>query len=134
MERVTGLCFFGPAPRSFIQVDQVLAMVRAATGWDVSLEDLVRMGERATNLARVFNARQGFTRRDDTLPERLFTPLEGGALAGVAIPRAEFAETMQALYEVKGWDPATAMPTPARLAELGLAWAADLLPGAAAGS
>ena len=33
--RSLGLCFFGPAPRSFIQVDDVVAAVRAATGWDV---------------------------------------------------------------------------------------------------
>ena len=34
-EKVLGLCFFGPAPRSFIQVEDVVAAVRAATGWDV---------------------------------------------------------------------------------------------------
>ena len=35
---------------------------------------------------------------------------------------------MTALYKLKGWDPVTAAPTRARLAELGIAWAADLVP------
>ena len=126
-EKTIGLCFFGPAPRSFIPVEDVLTAVRAASGWDVGIEDLLRIGERATNLARLFNVREGFTRRDDTLPERLFQPLENGALAGVAIPREDFDRAMTALYELKGWDPVTAAPTRARLAELGIEWAADLV-------
>ncbi|HEX7593476.1 MAG TPA: aldehyde ferredoxin oxidoreductase family protein, partial [Anaerolineae bacterium] len=39
-EKVVGLCFFGPAPRSFIQVDEVVDAVRAATGWDVTAQDI----------------------------------------------------------------------------------------------
>ncbi len=126
-EKTIGLCFFGPAPRSFIQADEVLAAVRAASGWDVDIPDLLRIGERATNLARIFNLREGFSRKDDTLPERLFQPLQGGALAGRSVPREEFEQALTALYELKGWDPETGVPTRARLAELGIEWAADLL-------
>jgi len=125
--KVVGFCYFGPAPRSFISIDETVSAVRAATGWDVSLEDLLRIGERATNLARVFNIREGFSRKDDTLPDRLFAPLENGALAGVALPRAEFEQAMTELYVVKGWDPDTARPTRQRLAALGIEWAADLM-------
>ena len=71
-EKVSGLCFFGPVPRSFIQAADVVEAIRAATGWDVTLDELLTMGERATNMARVFNAREGFSRKDDVLPERLF--------------------------------------------------------------
>lgn len=126
-EKTVGLCFFGPAPRSFIQADQVLTAMRAASGWDVDIPDLLRIGERATNLARIFNLREGFTRKDDTLPERLFQPLQGGALAGRSVPREEFEQALTALYRLKGWDPETGVPTRARLAELDIAWAADLL-------
>ena len=126
-EKAIGLCFFGPAPRSFIPVEDVLTAVRAASGWDVGIEDLLRIGERATNLARLFNVREGFTRREDTLPERLFQPLENGTLAGIAVSREEFALAMTALYELKGWDPVTTVPSRARLAELGIEWAADLV-------
>ena len=126
--RSVGLCFFGPTPRSFIAVEDVVMAVRAASGWDVGVEDLLRIGERSTNLARIFNLREGFSRRDDTVPERLFQPSEGGPLTGVALPRAEFEQTLTALYEFKGWDPNTTIPTRARLRELGIEWAADYLP------
>ncbi|MCI0476174.1 MAG: aldehyde ferredoxin oxidoreductase C-terminal domain-containing protein, partial [Anaerolineales bacterium] len=126
-EKVTGMCFFGPAPRSFIQIDELVNALRAATGWDITLDDVTRIGERATNLARAFNLREGFTRRDDVLPERLHQPLENGALAGVAIPKAEFEQMMTRLYQLKGWDPQTTMPTLEKLRELGIEWVADVL-------
>jgi len=125
--KTLGMCYFGPAPRSFIQVEDVVAAVRAATGWDVAAQDLLRVGERATNLARIFNIREGFSRKDDTLPDRLFQPLEGGALAGVGMSREEFERTLTDLYEIKGWDPVTSAPTRRRLQELGIEWAAELI-------
>ena len=126
--KVIGFCYFGPAPRSFIQAEQVLEAVQAATGWDLCIQDLLRIGERATNLARIFNVREGYTRQDDRLPERLHMPLEGGALTGVSIPKTDFEETLTTLYQVKGWDPVSAAPTRERLAQLDLEWAVDLLP------
>jgi len=125
--KVTGLCFFGPAPRSFIQVEEVVEIVQAASGWDVTLEELLRTGERATNLARVFNAREGFTRADDTLPDRLFTPISNGALQGVGMSRDEFEQTMTEVYTIKGWDPVTAIPTAAKLEALGIGWASEMI-------
>ncbi len=128
--KTLGLCFFGPAPRSFIHPDDVLAVVRAATGWELTMDEALAIGERGTNLARVFNAREGFTRADDSLPERLFQPLEGGALTGQVYPRAEFEQALTALYTLKGWDPQTGRPLRPRLEALDLGWAADLLAAA----
>ena len=127
-EKVVGYCFFGPAPRSFIHPDDVLASVNAATGWGLSIEDLLRIGERATNMARIFNMREGFTRKDDTLPERMFQGLENGPLAGIGMPRAEFEEALSNLYEMKGWQRETGRPTLERLESLSLGWAAGMLP------
>ena len=126
-EKVTGMCFFGPTPRSFIQVDELVSALRAATGWDIDAQEIMRIGERATNLARAFNIREGFTRQDDVLPERLHQPLENGALAGVAIPKAEFENALTQVYQLKGWDPQTTAPTRAKLRELGIEWVANLL-------
>jgi aldehyde:ferredoxin oxidoreductase len=126
-EKATGLCYFGPVPRSFIQVEDVVAVVNAATGWEMTLEELMQVGERGVNLARAFNAREGFRRRDDCLPERLFQALEGGALAGAAMPREDFEQALTTLYTLKGWDPETAVPTRSRLEALGMPWAADLI-------
>jgi aldehyde:ferredoxin oxidoreductase len=126
-EKVVGLCYFGPAPRSFLQVPDVVDAVRAATGWEVTVEDLLRIGERATNLARAFNIREGFSRRDDRLPERLFAPLEAGPLAGVGLPREAFEAMLTDLYEIKGWDPQTTAPSRVQLRKLGIEWVADLI-------
>ncbi len=126
-EKVSGFCYFGPAPRSFIPIQDILDAVHSATGWELSLEDLMRIGERATVLARLFNLREGFTAADDRLPERMFAPSEAGALAGVAIDRQEFDRALHQLYAQKGWDPETGVPTRQRLEALDLAWAADLL-------
>ena len=125
-EKVLGLCFFGPAPRSMIQVADVVTAVRAATGWDVTIEELLDAGERAVNMARVFNVREGFTRADDRLPDRLFSPLENGALEGTSIPRGDFEQALTDLYLLKGWDPVTGAPTGERLRALGLEWTVSL--------
>jgi aldehyde:ferredoxin oxidoreductase len=125
--KTVGFCFFGPAPRSFIHPDDVLAVVRAGAGLELTVDDALQIGERATNLARLFNAREGFTRHDDTLPERLFEPLENGALAGQAYPREDFQRALTTLYALKGWDPDTGLPLRPRLEALGLDWAAGAL-------
>jgi aldehyde:ferredoxin oxidoreductase len=125
--KTSGFCYFGPAPRSFIQADDVIGAINAATGYGWGIEEMLAVGERATNLARVFNVREGFSARDDTLPVRLFAPLAAGALAGVAIEREAFAAAMQQLYRFKGWDPITTAPSRERLRALDIEWAADLL-------
>ncbi len=127
MEKSIGYCFFGPAPRSFIQTEDVLKSIHLATGWDVDMDEVLRIGERGTNLARVFNAREGFSRKDDTLPARIFEPLENGPLAGKTLPREEFEQGLTRLYTIKGWDPQTGTPLRERLEELSLGWAADLI-------
>ncbi|MBI9046287.1 MAG: aldehyde ferredoxin oxidoreductase family protein [Anaerolineaceae bacterium] len=127
LEKVIGYCFFGPAPRSFILIDEVLESVNAATNWNLTLENLLEIGERATNMARVFNIREGFTRKDDTLPQRIFAPLENGPMKGQAFPKKEFQAALTVLYSIKGWDSETGIPSRERLEALSLSWAADLL-------
>jgi aldehyde:ferredoxin oxidoreductase len=127
LEKVTGYCFFGPAPRSFIPPEDVLLSINAATGWNISMHEALQIGERATNLARIFNLREGFSRKDDTLPERLFNGLHNGPLQGHALPREEFEQSLTILYRNKGWNPETGIPTPEKLRELGLDWAIKML-------
>ncbi len=91
------------------------------------MEQALLIGERATNLARVFNVREGFSRQDDRLPERLFQPLENGANQGGCLDHAEFEHALTHIYELKGWDPQTTRPSRKKLEELSLGWAADLL-------
>jgi len=106
---------FGPS--------ELVELVRAVTGWQVSLYELLKVGERRINLMRVFNAREGFDRRQDELPAKFFRPLGGtGPTAGVSIDRGEFEAARGLYYAMMGWTPA-GIPTPVKLTELGLDWA-----------
>jgi aldehyde:ferredoxin oxidoreductase len=127
LHMVTGnclpLCLFVPWT-----IEQQAELVRAATGWDVSSYELLKVGERALTLARVFNAREGFTIEDDHLPERLYGPTRDGALAQGGIDREQLRQAVAMHAAMLGWDPATGTPLPARLHELGVSWAVEHLP------
>ncbi len=107
---------------------RVCDIVNAVTGWETTIWDLMKVGERALNLACLFNAREGFTRADERLPQRFFEPFRSGPLAGQAIDPAALAAAQDTYYQMMGWDPTTAAPTLAKLQELDIAWAAAALP------
>ncbi len=113
-----GLCMFMPYSKL-----QIRDLVAAVTGWDTSVFELLKAGERALALARVFNAREGFTAADDAPHWRISTPFESGPAAGVAVPAEAMAEAMALYYEMCGWDKVTGAPTAAKLHELGVGWA-----------
>ncbi len=120
------LCQFvyGPAWEVYGPNDQA-ELMRAVTGWEWTVNDVQKIGERRLNMLRAFNAREGAGREQDTLPKRVFDePLKGGATDGVAVSRQELEEALDMYYEMCGWDVATGKPTPAKLAELGLGWMA----------
>jgi len=95
-------------------------MVRAITGWDVTVEELERVGERIINLERLFNVREGVRRAQDVLPWRVMhEPIPDGPSAGMHCPPAELSAMLDQYYTLRGWD-ADGVPTPARLASLGL--------------
>lgn len=107
---------------------QRVGAVRAATGWNFTLFEWMKVGERVLNLARLFNAREGFTAADDWLPARSFEPPTSGPLADTPVDPAQLSQGLGLFYRVAGWDPATGWPTPGRLQELGLGWAVEYLP------
>ncbi|RQG89665.1 aldehyde ferredoxin oxidoreductase family protein [Natrarchaeobius chitinivorans] len=73
-------------------------------GYDVTVEDLQAVGERAWNATRLFNVREGFDRDDDALPERFTRPLErGGPADGNAIAEEEFESMLEEYYDQRGW-------------------------------
>jgi aldehyde:ferredoxin oxidoreductase len=116
---------YGPAWQLF-DTTQFVDAVRAITGWNVSLWEMMKVGERRLNLLRAFNAREGAGIEADVMPPKLSIPLQGGATDGVAVPVEEF-ETARALYyQMVGWDQ-EGKPTRAKLEELGLGWVADEL-------
>ena len=116
------MCFFMP-----YDFNQVQEMVRGITGWNCSLWELLKIGERATTMARVFNLREGLTADNDCLPDRMFTPQTSGPLAGKAINRDDANTAIHLYYEMMGWDVATGIPIRAKLEELGVGWVWNFL-------
>ena len=123
MYNTIGMCNFAAAPINAISLTKIVEFLRAMTGWDVSLHELLQTGERADTMSRIFNVREGFTPEDDTLPGRLFEPLEG-PLDGERVDPREFEQALADYYLLAGWDAKTGMPTKAKLMELDLEWAA----------
>lgn len=102
-------------------------MVNAVTGWDVTVDELVKVGERRLNLMRVFNAREGFDRKQDKLPKKFFKALQGeGPTAGIAITHEEVEFALDEYYKLAGWTN-DGKPTREQLEKLDLAWAGELL-------
>jgi aldehyde:ferredoxin oxidoreductase len=122
------LCQFVYGPSWELYGPQDMAdILSAATGWDVSVAEIMGVGERRLNMLRAFNAREGFTRRDDTLPKKVFKPLQGkGPTGGTSWKEADLEHAKDVYYQLAGWDAATGNPGPAKLAALGLDWIKDL--------
>src|SRR5438309_8654901 len=115
-----GMCDFVGAPLNTLQLDPMIDYVNAVTGWNVSIYELMKVGERNNTLARMFNNREGFTPADDVLPQRLHDGIGNGAIKGARIDLDEFLSARKTYYEMAGWDPQTGNPTDAKLAELGI--------------
>jgi aldehyde:ferredoxin oxidoreductase len=118
-----GVCDFGYVPRGVGTLDELLGIICSATGWRTTWFELMKLGERSINMARVFNYREGFTSKDDTLPEVFFHNFKGGPLDGQgAINKEDFQKAIRLRYEIMGWDIDTGIPTRSKLIELGLDW------------
>ncbi len=105
-----GLCFF------LNYSDQMaLDALCATTGWDLDQQELDQIFERGISLTRLFNLREGVTRADDTLPHRMREDLPKHA----GITQEQIDALADGYYRDRGWD-ASGIPTPERLAELGL--------------
>jgi aldehyde:ferredoxin oxidoreductase len=113
---VTGTCkFMGLMLNAHEWVD----LISSVTGWEFSIEDFKKTGERIVNLSRAFNMRDGFTRADDNLPKRLTEePMPDGPAKGHVVEQLD--TLLDNYYEARGWDKKTGKPTPEKLKELGL--------------
>ncbi|HSB02605.1 MAG TPA: aldehyde ferredoxin oxidoreductase family protein [Anaerolineales bacterium] len=118
---------FGPAWTLYGPAETV-DMIRAVTGWDVTVEELMEVGKRRLNLFRTFNAREGLDRKADKLPKKFFKQLAGtGPTAGIALTHEEVESAIDAYYKLAGWT-ANGVPTRETLKQHDIEWAAQYLP------
>jgi len=93
-------------------------MIAGVAGWDgYDVEEFLKTGERIYALERMFNKREGFGRKDDTLPERLIKePMPDGPAKGKVHP---LEDMLKVYYDKRGYDH-EGHPTEEKLKELGL--------------
>jgi aldehyde:ferredoxin oxidoreductase len=115
------LCLFLPYDHG-----RVRDLLRGATGWNTTVWELMKVGERAIHLTRAFNIVSGMTAADDWLPARFFEPFRGGPLEGVAISEEALREALRTYYGMIGWDK-NGIPLRERLEELDIAWVSPIL-------
>jgi len=95
-------------------------LVNAVSGSGLAPDDVTLCGERLNNAARIFNIREGFTRADDKLPERLMTePLKDGGAKGSYVPQEELDYMLDEYYAERGWT-LDGVPTREKLISLGM--------------
>jgi len=126
MMDVLTLCYFVLAPVRFFTFPQLVELVNGITGWETSLWELMKIGERRVALFRAFNLREGFTKEDDWLPERMFEGLMSGPREGQKMDADQLREAIDLYYEMAGWN-SEGVPTKGKLAELDLYWVAEEL-------
>jgi aldehyde:ferredoxin oxidoreductase len=107
-----------------VPVDGLVDMLSAATGWDVSLDNVLPVGERIFNLKRAMNIRWGWNVKDEKLPSLLLQPLEDGGTEGY-VPDVE--RLLSDYYQARNWDRESGNPTLEKLLELDLGDVAEEL-------
>jgi aldehyde:ferredoxin oxidoreductase len=112
----SGLCYFAVWICGVKMIPQFLEYV---TGQNYTIEDLLTIGERISNLRMAFNIREGVRLSDWKVPGRMIgdPPLKAGPLKGITIDLQTLADEY---LEKMGWDPKTGKPSSKKLEELGL--------------
>ncbi|MCD6569758.1 MAG: hypothetical protein J7L53_03550 [Deltaproteobacteria bacterium] len=115
-----GICARAQINR-FYSASLCAKLYSAVTGIDTTAEDLMKRSDRVWTLLRMANIREGFTRKDDALPEKWFEePAFKDYLSGNRVIRQDLDQMIEDYYDERGWDVQTGMPTPRKLKELGL--------------
>ena len=110
-----GICTFS----SMVGAYPYLEAISTATGWDVTSEEFLEIGERIQHLRQAFNVREGIKPSDFVLPDRIkgVPPLKEGPNADITLDLDAMASEF---FQVIQWDPKSGRPNRERLEELGL--------------
>lgn len=102
-------------------------MINLVTGWELTVEEVERIGERIYNMERAFNVREGVSRDNDTLPHRVMhEPIPDGPHLGMLCNREELDRMLDEYYRLRGWTD-RGIPSEDKLRDLQLDFVADQL-------
>jgi len=85
-----------------VQLKDVSSWLKDVVGWDLSIQDLLEVGERCLNLKRRLNVGWGMSRKNDTLPLRILTHRVDDGGCGRHLP--PFNIMLADYYEKRGWN------------------------------
>jgi aldehyde:ferredoxin oxidoreductase len=107
--------------------DEIARVYTLVTGIEMTGEELRRAGERMSNLARLFNIREGMTRKDDaSIPQRIIKdPIPSGVAKGSVLTQEELDIMLDGYYASRGWSK-SGVPKKEKLDELGLSSYSDI--------
>jgi aldehyde:ferredoxin oxidoreductase len=110
-----GLCTFGPMTGPVPVVDYL----NAATGWKLTPDEYLKIGERILDLRKAFTVREGIRPKDTRLHHRGVgdPPHDKGPLKGVTL---DMNQLEKGFFDIVGWDPKTGGPTKKKLKEMGI--------------
>ncbi len=112
-----GLCRFFTRT-TFLFPEQLAKLIPYGFPMEFTPAELIASGERINNLERLFNIREGKSRKDDTLPERFLTEsLAEGPSKGNLV---DLEPMLDEYYEAREWDRESGYPLLATLHRLGL--------------
>ncbi len=113
---------YGPSWQLYTS-EQLVQTINAVMGWDVDINELLKVGERRLNMLRAFNSREGIGRESDTLPKKMFKrPLKGGRSDGYVLNKEEWEAALEDYYRLCDWDVDTGHPSLKKMKSLGLGW------------
>lgn len=93
--------------RSFgTQINETLAEALSyVTGWDITKQELVEIGERIYTLERLINVSRGIDRQSDVLPYRVMNePIPDGPSKGWMCTNEDLQKMLDEYYRLRGWD------------------------------
>lgn len=100
-----------------------LELYNACTGANCTSEEFIKIGERIVNLERGYIVREGFRRKDDTVPRRMMEePIPDRNIPPIG---KNLDMMLDDYYQHRGWDIETAIPQEKKLRELELDFLAD---------
>lgn len=111
LQKIWSLCdtldvciFLCEVENRMITLEHFVELINNMTGWDLSFYEMMRASERGIVMGRLFNKKCGITAKDETLPERMFEPIENGIIEGTAIDREAFENAKELYYQMTGMD------------------------------
>jgi len=116
-----GICNFCSVPIHAMTFTRLVETIKAITGWETSLFEIMRVSERSNVMSRIFNNREGFGPKEDRVIRRWHEEMPNGPLKGQHIDPKEFQDAIDLYYELSGWDK-NGKPTRGKLVGLNLEW------------